>query len=168
MNEFFISIYSWFCDSSQYLFKIMNDIWGEEEQLLLSSSFPTIGVTTAVISFLVAVAFYIWPINHPRFKAWWAWLIMLFVNAAINFGLAFAFIHHRIGVIEENQNIMDSIEETETFRDIVSDEGILTIPSPNWFDFAFSNLCVSIIFFIIASLIFNWFSINCRFSPFRK
>lgn len=157
MNEFFISIYSWFCDSSLDVFKIMNDIWGDVD-LLLSSSFPTMGITAIVISFIVAVAFYIWPINHPRFKAWWSWLIMLLVNAIINFGLTFAFIHHRIGDIEKSEEALEMFTDEET----------LMIPNAQWFDMAFANLCVSIIFFIVASLIFNWFSINCRFSPFRK
>lgn len=157
MNEFFSSIYSWFCDSSLTVFKIMNVIIGDDE-VLLSSSFPTIGITAAVISLLVAVAFYIWPINHPCFKSWWSWLIMLLVNAAINFGLTFAFIHHRIGDIEKSEEALEMFTDEET----------LTIPFTQWMDLALSNLCVSIVFFIFASLIFNWFSSNCRFSPFRK
>ena len=158
MNEFFFSIYSWFCDSSLTVFKIMNAIWGDDEELLLSSSFPSIGITAAVISVVVAIAFYIWPINHPRFKAWWAWLIMLLTNAAINFGLTFAFIHHRIGDIEKSEEALEMFTDEET----------LSLPFAQWMDLALSNLCVSIMFFIVASLIFNWFSTNCRFSPFRK
>lgn len=158
MNEFFTSIYSWFCDSSMTVFKIMNDVWGDDEELLLSSSFPTIGITAAIISIVVAVAFYIWPINHPRFKAWWAWLIMLLTNALVNFGLAFAFIQHRISDIEKSEDALE----------LFTDEETLSIPFGQWFDLALSNACVSIMFFIAASLIFNWFSTNCRFSPFRQ
>ena len=158
MNQFFASIYSWFCDSSQTVFKIMDVILGEDDELLLSSMFPTIGICTAIISLIIAFAFYIWPINHPRFKAWWAWLIMLLTNAAINFGLAFAFIHHRISDIEKSEDALE----------LFTDEEVLSIPTSQWFDFAFANLCVSVLFFIIASLFFNWFSTNCRFSPFRN
>lgn len=157
MNDFFSSIYSWFCDSALTVFKIMNAIMDDEE-LLLSSSFPAIGITTAVISVVVAVAFYIWPIDHPRFKAWWAWLIMLLTNAAINFGLTFAFIHHRIGDINMSGEALE----------VLTDEENLSIPFGQWMDLALSNLCVSIMFFCVASLILNWFSTNCRFSPFRK
>lgn len=158
MNEFFTSIYSWFCDSSMTVFKIMDAVWGDDEELLLSSSFPTIGITAAIISIVVAVAFYIWPINHPRFKAWWAWLIMLLTNALVNFGLAYAFIQHRISDIEKSGDALE----------LFTDEETLSIPFGQWFDLALSNACVSIMFFIVASLIFNWFSTNCRFSPFRK
>lgn len=162
MNEFFSSIYSWFCDSSMTVFKIMDTIWSGDEELLLSSSFPTIGIIAAVISFLVAFAFYIWPINHPRFKAWWAWLLMLIVDAAINFGLTFAFIQHRISDIEKiGEDALDNLPD-------VTDEETLSIPFGQWFDLAMSNVCVSVLFFILASLILNWFSTNCRFSPFRK
>lgn len=158
MNEFFTSIYSWFCDSSMTVFKIMGAVWGDDEELLLSSSFPTIGITAAIISIVVAVAFYIWPINHPRFKAWWAWLFMLLTNVLVNFGLACGFVQYRISDIEKSEDALE----------LFTDEETLSIPFGQWLDMALSNACVSIMFFIVASLIFNWFSTNCRFSPFRK
>lgn len=158
MDQFFSSIYSWFCDSSETVFKIMGNILDDNGDNLLSSSFPIIGITTVIISFIVAFAFYIWPINHPRFKAWWSWLIMLSLNSAINFGLAFAYIHHKLSDINKNQDIID----------IFTDDATLSIPSGQRFDFALSNVCVSILFFIVASLILNWFSTTCRFSPFRS
>lgn len=156
-NEFFTSIYSWFCDQSMTVFKALNDIW-IDGNLELSSSFPAIGITTVIISFVVAFAFYIWPINHPRFKAWWSWLIMLGVNAAINFGLAFAYLHHRLADINKNPDVI------EYFTDYPK----LSLPFSQWMDFALANLCVSIMFFILASLILTWFSTNCRLSPFRS
>lgn len=157
MNDFFTSIYSWFCDSSLIVFKIMGAVWVDDEEVL-SSSFPLIGFTAAVISIIAAIAFYIWPINHPRFKAWWAWLIMLLGSAVINFGLAFAFINHRILVIEQDAEALELFTEDAT----------LFVPTWQWSVLALSNACVSAMFFIMASLIFNWFSSNCRFSPFRK
>lgn len=165
MDDFFSSIYSWFCDSSLNVFKIMNTVVGDDDELLMSSFFPTIGVTTLLISIVVAFAFYIWPINHPRFKSWWSWLIMMAVNAGINFGLAFAFIKYRISSIEWN---MEKLGEFEQFEDFTTAEGTLQIPSAQCVELALSNLCVSVMFFIIASLILNWFSTNCKFSPFRK
>lgn len=165
MNDFFTSIYSWFCDPSLGVFKIINAIHNDDDDLVLSSSFPTIGITAAVIAIAIAVAFYIWPINHPRFKAWWAWLIMLLTNALINFGLAFAFIQHRISDCEGDSEAFYiacqwlNIEDPETLSSKLSGQ---------WFDLALSNAFVSMMFFAVASLIFNWFSTNCRFSPFRK
>lgn len=158
MNDFFATIYSWFCDGSLTVFKIMDVVWGDDGELLLSGAFSSIGITTVVISFLIAIAFYIWPINHPRFKAWWAWLIMLLVNVVINWALAFAFIQYR----------KTDIETSEDALYLFTDDTTLSIPVSQWMDFAFANLGVSIIFFIVASLVLNWFSTNCRLSPFRK
>lgn len=165
MNDFFTTIYSWFCDSSSNgaedtmnVFKIMDAVWDDDTEIL-SSAFNSMGMTAAVISVIIAVAFYIWPINHPRFKAWWAWLIMLLTDAFINFGLSFAFLHHRISYINS--------KEPEALEILTIDD-TLSVPLGQWFDLAFANFCVSIMFFIVASLIFNWFSTNCKFSPFRK
>ena len=163
MNNFFISIYSWFCNWSdnETVFKIMDAVKDDDGEILLSSSLTTLGITAAVISLVLAVAFYIWPINHPRFKAWWAWLIMLVTNAAINFGLTFAFIHSRVSSISNN-------EDYEGIMGLLELEEPLEVPFAQSMNLALSNVCVSVIFFIIVSLILNWFSTNCRFSPFRK
>lgn len=159
MNEFFESIYSWFCDSENAAFKIMMEKGTALEEDPYMGYFPTIGLTAAAISLLIAVAFYIWPINHPRFKAWWAWLIMLLTNAIINFGLTYAFINQRIMNITDDNNGAAELYEIDSDFSISFSEG---------FGLAWSNICVSIMFFIVASLIFNWFSTNCRLSPFRK
>lgn len=164
MNEFFASIYSWFCDSANIAFSIMEQKGSVEEENLFPGYFPTIGLTAAAISLLIAFAFYIWPINHPRFKAWWAWLIMLLTNAIINFGLTYAFINQRIKSLL-NENI-DDITVGESLYDITDPD--FSISFSEGFNLAWSNICVSIMFFIVASLIFNWFSTNCRLSPFRK
>lgn len=158
MDVFFASIYDWFCDSSMTVYKIMDTISNDNGDTLLSSSFPTMGITTFIISFIIAFAFYIWPINHPRFKAWWAWLIMLATNAIINLGLAFAFINHRLSEIHKSEDAISNFTDEET----------LFIPFAQWLDLARSNVFVSIIFFIIVSLMLNWFSTTCRYSPFRK
>lgn len=162
MNQFFTSIYSWFCDRSLAVFKMMGSIIDEDTgDLILSSSFTTIGLVAAIISFLATFAFYIWPINHPRFKAWWAWLIMLTGNFLINFGLGFAFVHHRIG------DIQNSEEAIELFEEFNHDE-VLSLPTSQWIDFAFANGCISILFFIFFSLILTWMSSTCKYSPFRS
>lgn len=164
--NFFTSIYSWFCDSTKAVFVLLNPIIDDEGQVLLGSMFPAIGITAAAISLLVAFAFYIWPINHPRFKAWWAWLIMLCLDLAINFGLAFAFLNHRITSIEGNQEIMDLISEDQALEKFVEEK--ISLPSSQWFDLALANVGVSLLFFIVASLILTWFSTSARFSPFRS
>ncbi|MDE6272026.1 MAG: hypothetical protein K2M31_03360 [Muribaculaceae bacterium] len=130
------------------------DVDGE----MLSSMMPTIGWTALIISVLMAVAFYIWPINHPRFKAWWAWMIMIAINAAINFGLTFAFLSNRIASIKNNTIIFDEFADTN---------GNFSIAMINQISLATANACVSILFFCGASLILTWFSSNCKYSPFR-
>lgn len=164
MNEFFASIYSWFY--SNQLIETIMDEFTEDGTIILSSDFVPLGITTAVISFLIAVAFYIWPINHPRFKAWWAWLIMLVTNAVINFGLAFAFLSYRIGVIEDNSELLEQVED-QCGDSCVTDE-TLSVAFGNMLDLAFANVCASVMFFIIASLILTWFSTSAKYSPFRN
>lgn len=168
MNIFY-SIYNWFIDVNSPIFTIMNNhVSGDDETVtLLSSSLPTIGITAAIISFVVAFAYYIWPINHPRFKSWWSWLIMLVINAAINFGLAFAFLSHRISDVMMNNEVMENLSDTDTMGGFIEDN-VIVFPVSGWIDFALSNACVSSVFFICASLILMWFRTNCRFSPFRR
>lgn len=167
MNDFFASIYGWICDSSSLVFKAMNVILGEDDELLFSGSFSTMGITAAAISLLVAVAFYIWPINHPRFKAWWSWLIMLVVNAGVNFGLTFAFISHRIAEINGNGDASEASEEA--IAELTDEnQNVLSIPFSQWLDLAWSNVFMSVMFFILASLIFTWYDGNCKYSPIRK
>lgn len=163
----FLNIYRWFGDANGNLFKCMDAIkYGEESGEFVPSFFPTIGCTAAVVSFLVAFAFYIWPLNHPRFKAWWAWLIMLATNAVLNFGLAFAFIDHRLNSLandNENEAILQNITSSENIGSVKE-----LIQGGEKMAMAWDNVWVSVIFFIIASLILNWFSVNCRYSPLRK
>ena len=160
MYLFFSSIYGWFCDRSMTVYKIMEKIENDDQEQLLSSLFPAMGWTTIAISFAVAIGFYIWPLNHPRFKAWWAWLIMFLLNAAVNFVTAFAFIGHRESDIEKAPDG----EALELFTDAAH----LSIPFGQQIDLAFSNMMVGVMAFLVASLILNWFSVNCRYSPFRS
>lgn len=162
MENFFNAIYSLLCDSSLGIYKIMESILDEYgDGTLLSSYLPLVGTTTIFVSLIIAFAFYIWPINHPRFKAWWAWLVMLFTNLIINFGMAFAFISWRISSIERSDDLNNIVLEI-----IKKDE--LTFTFYEQLQFAMSNVWFGAICFVVACLILNWFSTNCKFSPFRK
>lgn len=168
MNDFFLTIYSWFCNEDLLSFKIM-EVFGESEEglPLISGNFGAIGLTALVISLLVAFAYYIWPINHPRFKSWWSWLIMLAANALINFGLTFAFISFRIKEVEGNQELMEWIPESD-YSQLLNENNVIDIPFSDQLEFALSNVVICALFFIIASLIFTWYRGNCQYSPFRK
>lgn len=163
MENFFNAIYSLLCDPSLGIYKIMESILDVyRDETLLSSYLPLVGTTTMFVSFIIAFAFYIWPINHPRFKAWWAWLVMLFTNLIINFGMAFAFISWRISSIKGGSDDLNNI-----VSEIIKKEE-LTFPFYEQLQFAMSNVWFGAICFVVASLILNWFSTNCKFSPFRK
>ncbi len=167
MEVFFSQIYGWFCNTGKSVYKIMRSLVDDNGDQLLDGMFTTIGVTTVVISLVVAVAFYLWPINHPRFKAWWSWLIMLGCNALINFGLGFAFLKYRIGVINDNrQDELDVLGDWSPSP--INEDGLLSLPFSQWLDFACANAFVSVLFFMVASLILMWLPGNCRFSPFRN
>ena len=172
MNEFFKSLYE-VVYSGRFL-DILGELVSEEnETVLFTGNFAWIGIVAIVISFLIAYAFYIWPIDHPRFKAWWAWLIMLLLNGTICFFEAIGFASARVSAIDSTlsideedlwEGLLNSSLPEETSNTMLAD----SLSISQYIDFAFANVFWACAAFILASLIFNWFSVNCKFSPFRK
>jgi len=172
MNVFFKSLYEVFY-SGRFLDILGELVSEEDETVLFTANFAWIGMVAIVISFLLAFAFYIWPIDHPRFKSWWSWLIMFIVNGILCFFEAIGFACIRVSEIDSTL----SVDEEELW------EGLLNSSLPyatsdtmladslsvsQYFDFALQNAMWACVAFIIVSLIFNWFSVNCKNSPFRK
>lgn len=163
--EFFEDLYFAFCpvnqDQSMNILDVMGIIETDQE-VLLSSALPAMGWTTIIISVILAVAFYIWPINHPRFKSWWSWLIMLGADIVINFILTFFFIKSRVDEINDYPD-GEALDELG-----VSAGDYLEVATRQCLDLAFANIVVAIIFFCAASLCLTWFSSNAKYSPIRK
>lgn len=164
MDTFFLEIYSAFCDEDNPLFEVMHTLANSDGEEMLASAFVPLGISTIVVSFLVAFAFYIWPLAHPRFKAWWAWLITLGVNGVISYLLAIILGHYRVAEIENDNDLMGCVNGDKVT--IVGD--VMDIPSGEWFDFAFANVWFGVVIFLIASLVLTWFSTTCKYSPFKK
>ena len=167
INLFFEQIYSWFMELPQDLSDVLYEIPALDgsDEFLLSSAYPTIGITTLAISLIIAFAFYIWPGNHPRFKAWWAWLLTLAINAGINFGVALAYLKYRIGTINEDDTLLEAMKGYTPYN---NETNSIDLSTSTFIDFGIINICVSVLCFIFCSLLLNWFSSTCRFSPFRK
>ena len=161
--NFFETIYSWFtsfCCTEKVEYAMGEILDGFDETVLATDGYLTLGITTLDVSFLLCFAFYIWPLDHPRFKAWWAWL----VTAASNSFLAFL-----IGLIYARvrfNNFDDPALETLTY-DLELDDTV-------WFRFTdyvsvgLANIFVALLFFIAFSLVLNWFGKATKYSPFRK
>lgn len=164
ISLFFEQIYSWFMDLPQGVSEVLYEITTtNEEEILLTSAYPTIGVTILVISVIIAFAFYIWPGNHPRFKAWWAWLLTMVVNACINFGVALAYLNHRVDSINADETLLQEMKGSVAYSG-----NIIELDTSGFIDFGVVSVCVSVLCFCFGSLLLNWFSSTCRFSPFRK
>lgn len=163
MNELLGNIYclleNWFGqDLAEYL-------WGyncKTEVYDGLNLFNSIGVNTILISLLFVIAYYYIPIyffNHPRTNRWWNWLIILVVSGLVNFFYASItiknhFLDGRIG-----DCLMYTRDEA---GEIVSQ---LIYKSDCWM-FGLVNFIISILVFIIGTLLFKHWSTNCKYSPF--
>jgi len=123
-----------------------------------SNIFNIVGVITIIAS-LAFVLLYYYGINHTRFSQWWHWLIVLLFSSVLNLLIAYGwtindFLNGEIGdclkYLRDNEGNIQSqlIYENDCFM------------------FGLSNFFISMIFFIIFSFMFKWWSRNCKHSPF--
>lgn len=124
--------------------------------------FNTIGIITISISLLFVLAYYYLPLllfDHPRSNRWWNWVIILFVSSTINFFIASIWIKNDF----LDGNIGDCLMYTrDEGGEIISQ---LIYKSDCWM-FGLTNFIISIMVFVLGSLIFKWWSTNCKHSPF--
>lgn len=123
--------------------------------------FNSIGLITAGISLILVLAYYYLPLymfNHPRTNRWWNWLAILFFAGVINFFIGYSW------TINEflNGNIGDCLMYTRDDQGNIIAE--LIHKTDCWL-FGLSNFFVSTIFFVFWSMIFKWWSQNCKHSP---
>lgn len=106
---------------------------------------------------LLFMVTYYYFINHPRLNKWWHWLIVLLIVGIINFIIG--------GAITTGDW---SNGDIKVFVDASIENGIEACepePSACWM-FGFANSIVSILFFIIFSFAFKWWSSACKRTPF--
>lgn len=159
---FFETIYSWFSGFyNSTLWDALSIITDDDDNVLFADHFWVIGLVAVIIATLVAVAFYVWPINHPRFKSWWSWLIMLVLAGALNFGIGWGMADYRVSNVNNRSEACAIILEDseETLEDHIG--------AGDYLGFALSNLLVSCIFFSAVSIPLMFYKGAARLSPFR-
>ncbi len=104
--------------------------------------YAQIGLTTCLSSLFIAVLFY-YIINRPSFSRWYHWLILGLINCAINFFHAYQFPKIKFESLE--------LEFTTEY-----------------FTFAFWNVLISFICYLIFSFSIRWWSTNCKNTPIPR
>jgi len=162
MEEILGTIYCWF--DSLFSQNFAEYLWGyncNTQDFSNSNLFNSIGTITIGISLLFVLVYYYlpcWGCNHPRFNRWWNWLIMLFIAGIINFLIGYGWTINDL----LNGSIGDCLMyERDPDGNIISQ----LIDEKDCWLFGLSNLFVSSIFFVLGSLIFKWWSRNCKHSP---
>ena len=152
MGEFFGSIYCRF--EEFYGLDLANYLWGEASPQSQTNAFIGIGLTMLGISLGVVLIYY-YAVNHPRLNNWWGWGIFLLINAVINFIVGWQWV-----LKDYYDDKMVAIDPSTNM------EVPLNIGNSEILCFGVSNMILSIIAFIIFSLIVKWWSTNCSRAPF--
>lgn len=121
--------------------------------------FLWMGITLLALSFLVTIAFYYWPINHPKFCNWWAWLVTALCCGALNLIVGWCMASHYLVRLNNKADALTG--------------GRLSNPDTKFtagdaFEVGFENMVLGILFFALFSLALNWWSRNAKYAPFRK
>lgn len=162
MNEILPTIYSWF--ESLFGSNLTDFLWGYNcEELAFTGDivFNVIGVSAIAVSLILVLAFYYWPLNHPRFNRWWSWLIIMLCSSLINLFIGYAITVNHLN----SGNIGDCMMYT---RDQNGEIITQLISESDCWMFGFANFIVSALFFLLLTLIFKWGSRNAKYSPFVK
>ena len=159
MNDILGTVYCWF--ESLFGKNIGEYLWGYDCNTQTydgKNLFNTIGLITIGVSLLWVLIYY-YAINHTRFSQWWHWMIILLVSGIINFFIAYGW------TINDflNGAIGDCLMYTRDEEGHITSQ--LIYKNDCWL-FGLSNFFVSILFFIVFSFMFKWWSRNCKHSPF--
>jgi hypothetical protein len=145
----FETIYRWF--GGMFNSNLAEHLSGWDEtagDYTKTNLFSLVGTVALTVAIVLCVAYY-YIINHPRFNRVWSWLTVLITVAVLNFGFAFR----------------------QTLSDVKNDNISSDLQPITWIDcfgFAFTNLIIASLFFLICSLIIKWGSRNAKYSPFVK
>ena len=171
MFRFFTSIYDWLGSDpgTDRVLKVMDKIPFGDSSKVDEGGLVVLAFVTVALALLIAYAFYIKPINHPKFKAWWAWLIMLAINAAIAFGAGCIAVDMRLRTLNNHLKNSDALKKAiDEDLHLLSSKGNIAIGPGDLIDFAMGNMWWGCLCFVACSALLMWFSTNARMSPFRN
>ena len=141
MEESLYNFYNLFVNSA-----LLEDLY--QEELLSPLTWTAVG-----IAFLVAVAFYIWPLNKVSFSGFGSWLLMLGVSALLLFVITLVTCYQKA-----NQEIPR--DEADTNQGFLFDQGVSVFLS-----YAFSMALLTAIIFFLISMVMKNFSKNAKHRP---
>jgi hypothetical protein len=146
---FFSFIYSW-----------LVDLYGTDlDAFLLSTeqgmNYVIMGVVMLIISLVIGILYYK-IIDKPKWAHWYSWTIAICINSILNLWWGWQPLLQnlwdgKMDVLNEETGKMECyITETQCFM------------------FGIANVVISIIAFIVISLICRRWSTNCKYSPLCK
>lgn len=161
----FETIYSWFHNFyNDVMWDTVREIISDNDELLFADSLYVVGIVTLVVSLLIAVAFYIWPINNPSFKSWKSWIVMLLISMLLSFGVGVGMGYSRVLSVSDDEEACTLVLGDDYEGQALTDETGIN----NYLGFGLSNLFVGSIFFMVCCIPLALYNGNARFSPFRK
>ena len=162
---FFETIYSWFHNFyNDVMWDTVREIISDNDEQLFADSLYVVGIVTLVVSLLIAVAFYIWPINNPSFKSWKSWIVMLLISMLLNFGVGVGMGYSRVLSVSDDEEACALILGDDYDGQALTDETGIN----NYLGFGLSNLFVGSIFFMVCCIPLTFYNGNAKFSPCRK
>ena len=141
MEESLYNFYNLFVNSA-----LLEDLY--QEELLSPLTWTAVG-----IAFLVAFAFYIWPLNKVSFSGFGSWLLMLGVSALLLFMITLVTCYQKAG-----QEIPR--DEADTNQGFLFDQGVTVFLS-----YAFSMALLTALIFFLISMVMKNFSKNAKHRP---
>lgn len=162
MGELFGAIYSMF--ETLFGLHLAEHLWGYNcltQAYDGKNLFSSIGLITALVSLVLALAYYYLPLylfNHPRSNRWYNWLLILFIAGIVSFFIAYGWSINDF----LNGNIGDCLMYTRDQQGTVISQHIFHI---NCILFGVTNFFVSSLLFVVWTFIFKWGSRNCKHSP---
>lgn len=151
MGEFFGSIYCWL--EEFFGLELADYLWGLLAPMQQGNMYIGIGLTMLGVSLLIAVTYY-YIIDHPKLNHWWVWLLVLILNAVINFIIAWQWV---LKDYYDGMMVSECAETGELIPLNITESDILAFATTNMFD--------AVIAFFIFSFIIKWWSRNTN-APF--
>jgi hypothetical protein len=153
---FFETIYRWFAalfggDMADYLSGYICPSEESEGGYLGNNQYIMYGFIALGVALAVMLIYY-YVINHPRFNKWWSWLLMLLLVGVSNFVIAISMLWNEWYTVGTAECL------------IAGENG--GIDGNTCVGFGIAHAIVSMLFFIIFSVAFKWWSTNCKRSPF--